>query len=93
GDWLERGPFAPLGHAERVSDRQRSGERFMLGLRRIEGLERAEVERLLGMGDRAKRRDAIDRAHRNGLLEWSGDRLHFTPRGRLVADSVLAELV
>lgn len=94
GQWLEHAPFSPLGSAERVTERQRSGERFMLGLRRIEGLPAQEVERLLDAGDDgASRFAAIERACRDGLLERSNGRLRFTPHGLLLADSVLADLV
>lgn len=94
GDWLNHTPFSPLGHAERVTERQRSGERFMLGLRRIEGLSTAEVEELLAVGhDGPARRAAIDRALETGLLAFRGARLQFTRRGLLLADSVLSALV
>jgi len=94
GDWLDRAPFSPLGHAEVVTDRQRSGERFMLGLRRNEGLPLHEVERLLACGsDAPLRRAAIDRACIEGLLQRDGDRLRLTDRGLLLADSVLSQLI
>lgn len=94
GDWLDRGPFSPLEHAECVTPRQRSGERFMLGLRRLEGIEVDEVERLLEHGDDAPRRRAvIDRACADGLLERHDHRLRLSPRGLLLADQVLSGLV
>lgn len=97
GDWLERGPFSPLGHAERVTERQRSGERFMLGLRRIEGMAMDEVRGLLEAGasaDSAERRAAIEGAIAAGLLEVTPvDRLRLTAGGLLLADSVLSQLV
>ncbi len=94
GDWLAHGPFSPLAHAERVSDSQRRGERFMLGLRRIEGLALDEVEAILS-GDEATtaKRAAIDAALADGRLERRDGRLRFTPRGLLLADTVLAALV
>jgi len=94
GDWLERGPFAPLEHAERVTPRQRSGERFMLGLRRLEGIAFDEVERLLVHGDdAARRRMAIEEACAEGLLERVDGRLRLSGRGLLLADAVLSRLV
>jgi coproporphyrinogen III oxidase-like Fe-S oxidoreductase len=34
----------------------------------------------------------VDRLIDHGLLEWQGDRLRTTPEGRLLLDSILAEI-
>jgi len=96
GDWLEHRPFSPLAHAERVTTRQRSGERFMLGLRRLEGIPLPEVDALLGdplASDGPTRRRAIEQACKDGMLERADDHLRFTCAGLLLADSVLAALI
>jgi len=93
-DWLDRGPFSPLAHAEQVTERQRSGERFMLGLRRLEGIPLDEVELLLSVGDDGDRRmRAIETSIASGLLQRRNARLQLSDGGLLLADTVLSSLV
>jgi oxygen-independent coproporphyrinogen-3 oxidase len=93
-EYLESGPCPPIEDVE-LPDPQRSiGESFMLGLRMLEGLPLARVESLLGADrDRAQRRAAIERGVQGGLLERTERSLRLTPRGLLLADTVLAELL
>ena len=66
-------------------------EALVMGLRLAEGIdpdalaERVGVERLVD-------ESAIDRLERLGLLERSDNRLAVTPAGRLLLDSILAEI-
>jgi hypothetical protein len=54
----------------------------------------ARVEQLLAMGSRGPQRaGAIERHVDAGLLQRSDERLHFTPRGLLLADTVLADVI
>ena len=66
----------------------------MLGLRLVEGIERARVDELLAGGTRGPgRRAAIERGRANGLLEDRDGRLRLTARGLLLADGVIGELL
>ena len=70
------------------------GEVLMLGLRLIEGIERAGLERLLARGRRGdERAAAIDRHVAAGLLERTPSHLRLSRRGLLLADGVLADLL
>jgi oxygen-independent coproporphyrinogen-3 oxidase len=84
----------PITGAERLDDDGRAGEVLMLGLRLVEGMALARVEQLLAMGSRGPQRArAIDRHVDAGLLQRSDERLRFSPRGLLLADTVLADLI
>lgn len=68
----------------------------MLGLRLVDGLAEEDADRLLrqhpsGMDER--RAAAIERHRASGLLEVRDGRLRLTRRGRLLADTVLSDLV
>ncbi|MCA9284610.1 MAG: radical SAM family heme chaperone HemW [Phycisphaerales bacterium] len=94
GDYLDASPWPPIGDVEHLDDDGQVGERLMLGLRLNEGIAAAELKMLLARGARGgQRRAAFERHTTSGLLEWNGDRLRLTPRGQLLADTVLAEVV
>lgn len=94
GEYLDHGPLPPITDVERIDEDGRIGEEFMLGLRIIDGIEVDLVERLLSRGERAdSRRCALAHYEDAGLLWRTGDRLHLTRRGLLVADTVLADLI
>jgi oxygen-independent coproporphyrinogen-3 oxidase len=92
GDWLA----APAGATPIVDheppDRGRFlSESLLLGLRLVEGIPDSLVAE--ATGQRADRGNTFAKAIADGLLERSGGRVRFTAAGRLVADSVLSELV
>ena len=92
GDWLA----APAGATPIVDheppDRGRFlSESLLLGLRLVEGIPDSLV--VEATGQRADRGNTFAKAIADGLLERSGGRVRFTAAGRLVADSVLSELV
>lgn len=92
--YLEGEGLPAVTMTEQLDEDGRIGETFMLGLRLLDGMEREQVESLLGRGDRATaRREAIDRRILGGEMEWAGDRLRFTRSGLLVADSINLELL
>ena len=63
-----------------------------MGLRLAEGIEPDALAERLGV-ERHRRRRAVDRLVGHGLLERDGDdRLRTTPAGRLLLDSILAEI-
>ena len=79
---VEETPIAPA---------ERGIEALLMGLRLAEGVDLAEIAELAG-------RDPVDRAALQsladeGLIAVSDERLRATPAGRLVLNSVLAELV
>ena len=99
GRYLERNAgdqgLPPIVDVDVVDPRTASGERFMLGLRLRAGLSMDAVNELLacdvpGTDDRAS---VITDARERGLLEVVDNRLRLTPRGLLLADSVLSELI
>jgi len=92
GDWLA----APAGATPIVDheppDRGRFlSESLLLGLRLVEGIPDALVAESIGA--RADRGAVFARAIDAGLLLREDGRVRFTAAGRLVADSVLSELV
>jgi oxygen-independent coproporphyrinogen III oxidase len=80
----------PIAWAERLTPGQIRAERLMLGLRLAEGIP------LAWLGDSsaadAPARRALDRHLAAGSVELRGDRLALTPRGVLLADTVIADL-
>jgi oxygen-independent coproporphyrinogen-3 oxidase len=92
--YLETSSWAPVTDVEVADADCRIGETFMLGLRQIAGMEDSDVDRLLQHGKRAAARAAAIHRHVSaGLLERIGGRLRLSPRGRLLADSVLVDLL
>jgi len=94
GDWLASSPWSPVVDVERSDERTQSGERLMIGLRLIAGLDAALVRTLASVGDDGSTRMAsLERHLANGLLEEHGSRIRLTRKGRLLANEVLVELV
>ncbi len=82
---------APAIDIERLEPEARVGERLMIGLRLLEGIERSWLEAQVPTDH--PRAAAIDRFVAQGLLERSPDRLRLSRRGLLVADAMFAELL
>ncbi|MBV9159970.1 MAG: coproporphyrinogen III oxidase [Pseudonocardiales bacterium] len=77
---------SPAAGREVLSPGERHTERVMLGLRLADGLPLDVLD--------ASERAAADRAITDGLLTATpGDRLVLTPRGRLLADTVVRDLL
>ncbi|MBI1211499.1 MAG: coproporphyrinogen III oxidase [Alphaproteobacteria bacterium] len=76
-----------LSQAETVANEDAGKECLLMGLRLREGLSRGRVESLLGRP--LSTHHALDA----GLIETEGDRLRATPRGRLVLNAVIKELL
>lgn len=76
-----------LQSEEALSPEDRGVERLMMGLRLSEGVSRRLIpDTLIDKG-------AANRMTAHGLLQSNQDRLVATPRGRLVLNSLLAELI
>ncbi len=92
--YLQQSPWPPITDVEMLDDDGRIGETFMLGLRLCRGLELDRLVTLLSQGRRGKQRAAaIERHVAGGLLQRAGGCLRLTERGRLLADSVLVDLL
>ena len=92
--WLECGPSSPVQDVESLDANGRVGEAFMMGLRMTRGMPRERVDSLLGAtAEGAHRRQLIAGHIDGGLLEEHHGFLRLTPRGFMIADSVLAGLI
>ena len=67
-------------------------EALVMGLRLAEGIDPDALAERLGV-DRLIDEAAVDRLVGHGLLDRAGNRLRTTPAGRLLLDSILAEIV
>lgn len=93
GDWLDSEGTSPVVDVEQVEPAVRQGELLMIGLRLIEGVERAVVDECCSGTRGPERRAAIERHRAAGLLEEGEGRLRLTKAGLLLADEVLADLI
>ena len=91
GDYLASLDWPPIVDVEMLPETERTGELLMLRLRLNEGVPLTLLDALLTSAD--PRRHVIARHEAAGLLERTDTHLRLTPRGRLLADSVLSDLV
>lgn len=92
---IERhGGASPIIDHERPDARRALAERFLMGMRLVEGQPEAE---LLASAEALGRADALVRAMdietERGLLERRGEMIALTSRGFLLADGVIAALI
>jgi len=87
---LESGAL-PIDTAERLTERQRVGERLILGLRLVDGVPRAWLDERLA-GDVALARRVAVWCERGLLTERAG-RVALTETGFLLSDTLFVELV
>ena len=89
--WLER---AEIGKAEKprnpLSQTDQANEYLLMGLRITEGVDIARIETLAGTSIDAA---ALSHLTELDLLNQSATHLRTTPRGRLLLNSVIAELL
>lgn len=91
-DALEAGRL-PRNSVEDISSSRQLEEAFFLGLRRNAGIAWNELETEFGAAPLAAKRPAIAQAVAQGMLEEVAGRLRLTPRGRMLSNSVFAELL
>ena len=72
---------------ENVASADAGTECLLMGLRLTQGIARPRVEQLLG------RALNVERASAAGFVKLEGDRVRATPRGRLVLNAVIRELL
>jgi len=92
-DYLRKSPLPPVEDVELLSEDIQAGEAFMMGLRLLEGMERAWVADLLSKSVDNWRSPIIDRNVAEGFLEWNKEMLLFTDKGLHFADTVISELL
>jgi oxygen-independent coproporphyrinogen-3 oxidase len=80
-----------LSEEERLAPAEAGHEALVMGLRLAEGIAPAELAERLGI-ERLVDERAVDRLAAHGLLEWQGNRVRTTAGGRLLLDSILAEI-
>ncbi|GAB4141072.1 MAG: radical SAM family heme chaperone HemW [Planctomycetaceae bacterium] len=80
-----------VGEIEKLSPEERAREMFVLGLRRIEGIEKRNFHRQTGYWPADLSKDAIHRHVQSGLLEETEMYLRLTREGRFLADSVVVD--
>jgi oxygen-independent coproporphyrinogen-3 oxidase len=84
---IERGESL-TEHAEKLSPRAHAGELAAFALRMNEGINAAAFERQTGFRLEQLWPDALRDLAAQELVEWNGERLRLSPRGRLLADTV-----
>ena len=80
-----------LVEEEALSRDEAASEALVMGLRLAEGIEPAALAKRLGV-ERIVDDTAVDRLAAHGLLTRDGSRLRTTEAGRLLLDSILAEI-
>jgi putative oxygen-independent coproporphyrinogen III oxidase len=78
---------------EKLSRGPAAGESMMLALRLSEGVTAGEIRRRHGIDPLVRYRRPIARFRKAGLLTVTRGRIRLTPRGRMLADEVLAAFV
>ena len=80
-----------LAEEEVLTSEEAAHEALVMGLRLAEGIEPGALADRLGV-DRIVDDKAVDRLAGYGLVERHGQRIRTTPAGRLLLDSILAEI-
>jgi oxygen-independent coproporphyrinogen-3 oxidase len=78
---------------ERLDPEKKAREALVMGLRRIDGVVRADFKAATDFDYADLCRDEIAWMSDEGLLETSDERLRLTDRGLFVSDAIFAELV
>ena len=78
----------PVSMVEQVDVRMEMGETMMLGLRLTDGVTEDSFSARFGRGLRDVFGTPIGELEDAGLLQWNGDRLSLTTRGRLLGNEV-----
>jgi oxygen-independent coproporphyrinogen-3 oxidase len=88
-------PLGPaLADAHEIDRQTAMGETLMVGLRLTEeGVSNQDFSSRFGQDLTAVFPKPIERLGAQGLLEWAGDRLRLTSRGRLLGNRVFREFV
>jgi oxygen-independent coproporphyrinogen-3 oxidase len=79
---------SPVAESEVLSAEDRARERLVIGLRRMDGVNRSEFEILCGVKIEELVGSELEAILGMGLLEWTGDWLRLTRDGLFVSDSI-----
>ena len=90
---LDRWSRGEIEEEERIDARTALGEVLLLGLRLDSGISRAEVFARAGSDLDEVRGSELERLGRRGLVDDDGQTIRLTPRGRLLANQVIVELL
>jgi oxygen-independent coproporphyrinogen-3 oxidase len=93
--WLKRIESGedPIGFRETLSAEDRAREAVILGLRRVPGINRSEIQHDHGWDLDELGRETWSQLKTRGLVETTSTGYRLTRMGRLLADSVTVELV
>ena len=77
-----------------LTPQERAREALLMGLRLNEGVDLAAIAKRCGVAqEQLINLSAFDQLNRLGFAELDGHRLQITPRGMLLLDAILAEIV
>jgi oxygen-independent coproporphyrinogen-3 oxidase len=79
---------SPVAESEVLSAEDRARERLVIGLRRMDGVNRSEFEILCGVKIEELVGSELEAIVGMGLLDWTGDWLRLTRDGLFVSDSI-----
>lgn len=84
---------APISSQEELVGRARKAETLMLGLRKLAGVSQETYQRRFGETIDAEFGAAVKQFKHQGLLQWTENRLHLTPKGLMIADQIFSEFI
>lgn len=84
---------SPVAEQEQLSDEARARERLVLGLRRLEGVDRDEFAKTAGLSVDELAGPAIEKFTELGLLSDDGRRVKLTREGLFVSDALWPDLL
>jgi len=90
---MERDKLPPKSELTVLSDAERLTERIMLSLRLTEGLDCDKLLREFHYDIRSKNEKFLHTCIQEGYMIFSDHKLSFTPKGFLVSNSILSELI
>lgn len=94
-DWCDRIKTGkqPFDEIEKLSPEDKARETLVMWLRMTGGVHVDEFHRVTGFELADLCGDQIDFLSKEGLLEWTGQRLALTPEALFICNAVLSELV
>lgn len=85
--------LSPIAESESISAEQAAREAAAFGVRMIDGVDLAELQRRAGIAIEQLCRDEIDGLQSQGLIDRQQNRIKLTERGIRFADTVASELL
>jgi len=90
---LSKGKMPPLSEDDLLSSQEKIEEEIMLKLRTTEGLDLAYLNDVLGYAIEKTAAQKIQDYIKNGFLLQKGTSIAFTPRGFLVSNTIISDLL